>query len=327
MISVVVPVYNTGMYLEDCINSILMQDFTNIEIIVIDDGSRDEVTLDVCDKLKYKDERIRVVHQANAGTAGARNRGVQEAKGDYICFIDSDDTIEKNMLAVLYELIRKYSVKISFCGMYIDNNKKIIRPDEIQSEQVLSVEEFLHYFLLGNNHSSCTVLYHKTIFEKHQFVLGETNEDFLFNFKAVLDEKYVAVTPQKLYHYVKREGSVTTVSTNVRSLDWLNHVKDIQDIMKKRIEFNKLEQEIDYQYLYCNIVLCNKAILSMAGGQKGDALVVYKKAAEELKGKRDRICNNQYLAKRNQMIGIMISIVPRIYMRVATLAIKMLQNI
>lgn len=327
MISVVVPVYNTGMYLENCIDSIMAQDFKNIEIIVIDDGSNDEATLELCDKLESKDERIKVIHQPNTGLSGARNRGVKEAKGNYICFIDSDDTVEKNMLTVLYGLVKKYSVNIGFCGMFVDNSKKIIRPDEIKNEGILSIADFLHYFFLGNNHSSCTVLYHESVFEKHQFALGETNEDYLFNFEVVLDEEYVAVTPQKLYHYVKREGSITTVNTNIRNLDWLNHVKIVRDIMKKRVECEGLEQEIDYQYLFCNIVLCNKAVLSMAGGQKGEAIVVYEKAAKELKGKKNRIYNNQYLSKRNRMIGTIISIVPGIYMRLATLAIRMKQKI
>lgn len=323
LISVIVPVYNTGLYLKNCVESIINQDYKNLEILLVDDGSTDNLSSNLCDEIANEYENITVIHQENSGSAGARNRGVQEAKGEYISFIDSDDVIESDMLSTLYSMAKENSVNVSLCGMVIENNKKVVRPDEVVGDKVLTNTEFLHYFFLGSNHSACTSLYHKSVFKDCKFPLNETNEDYLFNFEVFVRQKKIAVTDKPFYHYVKREGSNTTSSMSLKNLHWLNHVKYIKETMFKLEEFKILSDEINYQYLYCNIVLCNSAVLNMAEGRKSEAVTVYNTAAEELEKSRKELKENKYLSKRNRIIGLVISYFPTLYRILMPLVLKM----
>lgn len=323
LISVIVPVYNTGIYLKDCVESILNQDYKNLEILLVDDGSTDDYSSSLCDEIANEYDNIRAIHQQNCGSAGARNRGVKEAKGEYVSFIDSDDVIEFDMLSTLYTMVKDTGVRVALCGMVIENNKRVVRPDEIVGDKVLTNKEFLHYFFLGSNHSACTSLYHKSVFEDCNFPLNETNEDYLFNFEVFLRADKISVTDKPFYHYVKREGSNTTISTNLRNLHWLDHVKYIKETMDAKKEFKSLSEEVDYQYLYCNVVLCNKAVLSMVEGKKGEAVTVYNTASKELRKSRKELKTNKYLSKRNRIIGLVISYFPSLYRTLMPLVLKL----
>ncbi len=114
-ISVIVPVYNTAMFLPDCIDSILAQTFDDFECILVNDGSSDE-SPSICDAYAEKNAKIRVIHQNNAGLSAARNAGMEMAHGDWITFIDSDDIIYENYLHLLYETAIKYNAEISCCS-------------------------------------------------------------------------------------------------------------------------------------------------------------------------------------------------------------------
>ena len=114
LISVVVPVYNVAKYLKKSIESIVNQTYTNLEIILVDDGSKDE-SGEICEDYSLKDSRIIVIHKPNGGLSDARNAGIKQAKGEYITFVDSDDTIDYDMIEFLYDLILKFHTKMSIC--------------------------------------------------------------------------------------------------------------------------------------------------------------------------------------------------------------------
>ena len=115
LLSIIVPVYKVEKYLTACLDSILMQTYTNFELIVIDDGSPDGCP-SICDSYAARDKRLRVIHQNNAGLAAARNKGLDEARGDLIGFVDSDDTISPSMYMVLYEAMSGSKADISVCN-------------------------------------------------------------------------------------------------------------------------------------------------------------------------------------------------------------------
>ena len=115
LISVIVPVYNVKQYLRRCVDSILKQTYENIEIVLIDDGSTDESGA-ICDRYAQKDVRVKVIHKENGGLSDARNKGMQEARGEYFAFVDSDDYIAKDYIAYLFELIVENKAQISLCG-------------------------------------------------------------------------------------------------------------------------------------------------------------------------------------------------------------------
>ncbi|MBO5142223.1 MAG: glycosyltransferase family 2 protein, partial [Clostridia bacterium] len=112
LVSIIVPIYNVEEYLEDCINSLIAQTYKNIEIILIDDGSKDR-SGKICDSYSKIDKRIRVIHKKNEGLSSARNKGLEESKGEYISFIDSDDKIDIDFIALLMEHIEKNKVDIA----------------------------------------------------------------------------------------------------------------------------------------------------------------------------------------------------------------------
>ena len=115
MISIIVPVYNTSDYLEACFESLSAQTFKDIEIVAIDDGSTDD-SLSICTKWAQKDQRIKVIHQGNKGSAAARNRGIDEASGEYLMFVDSDDFVSPDYVKLLNEETVKNNTDISFCN-------------------------------------------------------------------------------------------------------------------------------------------------------------------------------------------------------------------
>ena len=113
-ISVIVPVYNADLYIKDCIESILRQSFRDFELILVDDGSLDR-SGEICDAYEKKDSRIRVIHQTNQGQAAARNHAIKIAKGEWVCFVDSDDLIHPNMLKSLLHAAIETGSNISAC--------------------------------------------------------------------------------------------------------------------------------------------------------------------------------------------------------------------
>ena len=123
MISVIIPVYNSEKYLHKCIDSVLAQSYTNFELILVNDGSTDG-SGKICDEYAEKDERVGVFHKENGGVSSARNFGIDNAKGEYICFVDSDDWLNEHMYITLIRSIEESNCDISYCG-YFEVNERI----------------------------------------------------------------------------------------------------------------------------------------------------------------------------------------------------------
>lgn len=121
LLSVIVPVYNVENYIGDCIQSLINQHYSNLDILLIDDGSEDRSS-QICDEYADLDNRIRVFHQTNQGLSKARNVGLENAEGEYITFLDSDDFIDIEMYSSLMNVIKEYDVQIAACGMQVFND-------------------------------------------------------------------------------------------------------------------------------------------------------------------------------------------------------------
>lgn len=167
LISIIVPIYNTKEYLPRCVHSLTAQTYENIEILLVDDGSTDG-TGALCDELGTEDVRIRVLHKENGGSSSARNLGLGEAHGEYIGFVDSDDSVSPEMYALLYDGIVKYGVKVAQIGRdeiapdgsYLPN---ICEPPE--KPVCISPEEFLQELLMHRGDCSfCTKLFARELF-------------------------------------------------------------------------------------------------------------------------------------------------------------------
>lgn len=133
-ISVIVPVYNSERYLSQCVESILSQTYSDFELLLINDGSKDK-SESICDEFSKKDKRIRVFHQKNSGVSAARNKGINQAKGEYICFVDADDWVDQNIFEFLINTIESVKGDLSYCGHIEYNNKFNVKKEIQQTHQ------------------------------------------------------------------------------------------------------------------------------------------------------------------------------------------------
>lgn len=238
-ISVIVPVYNTAKYLIDTIDSILRQTYKEFELILIDDGSKDN-SLKICNSIQKKDKRVIVLHQENQGASAARNAGIKIARGKYICFIDSDDYIEPDMLECLIKNAEKYDVDISCCGLVqvtLDGKVKN-HYCHGEKEYFTDMEEIMKNFFINPVYKE--ILYGpynklirseivKEIEFNTKYIMGE---DLLFNFECLEKAKSFYLENRELYHYIKRENSITTSKFAEKDFDYIY----VADILLKKVK-------------------------------------------------------------------------------------------
>ena len=207
MISVIVPVYNAESYLAECIDSVLKQTYSDFELILVNDGSIDD-SLKICKS--YEDKRIIVIDQANAGVSSARNAGIEQSKGEYICFVDSDDTLPNDSLYTLYnEVITSRTDAVIAPFQYQYGNTYL--PHALrQKVGVYSYRDVLSDFIDDGTLSGfyigsvCSALYKKSLIDSNgiHFVEGlKNNEDGLFNFEYALAASNFSVIDSVAYNY------------------------------------------------------------------------------------------------------------------------------
>lgn len=184
MITIIIPVYNKEAYLPRCLDSVLAQSVKDLEILLVDDGSTDG-SAGVCDSYAQKDSRIRVIRRENGGASAARNTGIEEAKGEYIGFVDADDWIEPGMYETLLSCMtgnqkQKVQVVQLMSRDYAPDGTLICPPRrEDGAEERLSEEEFFRELMMHIGDSSfCTKLFRASFLKNYRFTEGRKNEDF-----------------------------------------------------------------------------------------------------------------------------------------------------
>ncbi len=227
LISVIVPVYNCAAYLPQCIESLSAQTYRHLQIILVDDGSKDG-SGEICDKYAAKDARITVIHQANAGVSAARNAGLKAARGEYIGFADGDDYAATELYEYLYGLICKYDTKISVCNYYeVHEKQSKVCPDSPTREHKFSAEEAL--FRLLRMLSVWHQLFHREMFDHISFDENMSYaEDLYVSFQAFVNAGAIAYGPKPLYYYRRHEASVTkSFKWNPKHLGYITVSDDI----------------------------------------------------------------------------------------------------
>lgn len=224
LLSIIVPVYKVEKYLSACLDSILVQTYANFELIVIDDGSPDGCA-DICESYAARDQRVRVIHQQNAGLAAARNRGLDEAKGELIGFVDSDDTISPDMYSVLYEALSASKADICVCNYRcVDEMGHPVGEEDlpIKDEVIVGVSAIIKKLEEDKNWFWVTAwnkLYRRELLESLRFPQGKLHEDeFIIHHILVRCNKAACVS-EALYIYLKRGGSITGSSFTLNRLD------------------------------------------------------------------------------------------------------------
>ena len=209
-ISVIVPVYNVESYLRRCIDSILDQTYKNIEIVLIDDGSTDS-SGDICDIYADRYAIIKSIHKENKGPSDTRNVGVENAKGEYIYFLDSDDYIIRDCLDILYKNAKESDADLS-CGSFgfFDDNHPVQIKARTNSVSSCSGEKACIDLLYGRCFytSSCNILIKQNIARGSLFPVGKYHEDEMTTFRYFLKASRVVKTEIQTYFYYQREGSI-----------------------------------------------------------------------------------------------------------------------
>lgn len=205
MISIIVPIYNSELYLRQCLDSIRAQTYSDIEVIMIDDGSTDG-SKDLAKYFVERDERFHLYSQENEGVSAARNAGLDKASGEYILFVDSDDWIEPRMIEALLKNMLQHNTDIACC-QYDRGGEYIQEKTEIWDRET-TLKNFLIHKLI--NGSLVNKLFKKDILNQKKLDLTiKYGEDALFLWKTLLDVRSISVFPEVLYHVTLHDDSAT----------------------------------------------------------------------------------------------------------------------
>ena len=241
-ISIIVPIYNIEEYLEKCVKSIQKQTYKNIEILLVDDGSKDNCA-SMCDNMALKDERIKVIHKKNGGLSSARNEGIKHATGKYICFVDGDDFIREDYCEVLYNALVETKSDVSAVSYKeIKNSKTRIYNSAARSKKEFddkltlynrneTIIQFLHW---KNFRIAWNKLYKASILKDVWFKEGTTFEDMFFNYKVLSKCKKVAYVNSPCYCYIRRDGSISTTYSEKNLNDFADAILDVYYGVKEK---------------------------------------------------------------------------------------------
>ena len=218
MVSVIVPIYNVEEYLEECLESIRNQTYTNIEVILVNDGSTDG-SIEICERFCQQDNRFKLLTQENQGLSAARNRGVKESIGEYIMFVDSDDVVKENIVEVLFFYMNS-DVDIVECQItrckdeLVENKPTSIMFKGESTEAILKSIEFKEV-----KFCAFTKLYRRELVEKVPFLEGYIYEDVYTGMNYLKYIRKMVAVDLKGYYYRVRPNSIMTKSFNEKNLD------------------------------------------------------------------------------------------------------------
>lgn len=249
LVSIVIPIYNSEKYLKKCIDSILKQKYSNLEIILINDGSTDNSDK-ICDSLAIEDKRIKVIHKLNEGVSAARNKGLELAKGEYIFFIDSDDYIDENVIKDMILYSRDYDI-VKVSHKFIENGKitKVV-----SNNLSYKNDEYIKEIISSNigGHSWGYLLKRSTLeriyFDKNTSCM----EDTIFIISCIIKSKSIKCINSSYYNYRINENGITCSSSRI--------FKNINDYMYSVDKIEKIIDSSDIKY-NCNYDILRKKII------------------------------------------------------------------
>jgi glycosyltransferase involved in cell wall biosynthesis len=258
-VSIIVPIYNVEPYIHRCIDSILSQTLSNIEIILVNDGSTDRCGI-IADEYASKDSRVQVVHKKNEGQSSARNAGLELSRGEYIGFIDADDWIDSKMFEGLFKAAEDSQADITVCGRLVYSEEgnlegRVEPPEKIFDFTKIGLEEYvLDSFLFPHTPSVCNKLYKRNIIEINRLRFEDTksvgSEDTLFNYSALCHTKRLCSISQLYYKGTARIGSTARTYKNGEMYRTANLLKRCREYSLKVGNAAIAERVSPYLFLY-----------------------------------------------------------------------------
>ena len=244
-LSIIVPVYGVEKYIAKCIASLLSPHVDGYEVLVVDDGTKDR-SIEIVEE-RFSDPRIRIIHQENAGLSAARNRGILEAKGDYVWFFDSDDWAETERIPAIIDMLCDCEA-LALSHYYIDKNPNYQKIHGYNSSARTGLDLMSEVFM------PCApyYLYKKKFLVENDFFFekGILHEDDLFTSITLPKVRQLKIFDEPVYHHYMREGSITHIVTPKR-------IDDIIYILKKLLDYGEVNIPSAYKYKWGKCVVCN----------------------------------------------------------------------
>lgn len=248
-ISIIICTYNTEKYISKCLDSLIEQSYSNLEIIIIDDGSKDQ-TKKILETYQKKDQRISLhYNKENKGLAYSRNVGLKKSTGDYIGFIDSDDYIDINYYEELHRALKKNQADIAVCDIksVYEANNTVLTIEGCKGDP----SKTLSYINVGLAASACNKLFKKELFENTTFDVGKVNEDVAVIIPIMVKSKKITYVKDVYYYYIQRENSIQNSEFSEKRFDIFSGVEHTLEKIK---EYDTLEE-------YKNALIFNQIIL------------------------------------------------------------------
>lgn len=222
VLSIIVPVYNGEQYLRECFDSIISQSYSDFELILINDGSKDG-SGDICDEYAAKHENIKVMHKENGGVTAARRDGLKNASGRFVTFVDCDDWIDSDMYEKMLAKAEDYNADAVICSIVYETDSGAVKHKNTVESGLYNKEKLVTEFypkilfdfdvcLPGVNPSLCNKIFKKELLENVIFKVNDTisyGEDALCTYPALMDSESIYVMEESFYHYRKNDDSVT----------------------------------------------------------------------------------------------------------------------
>lgn len=222
LISVIVPIYNVEKYLPRCVESIINQEYKNLEIILVDDGSPDNCP-QICDDYQKQDSRIKVIHKKNGGLSDARNAGMEIATGEYVAFVDSDDWVDLKMFEHMMEVARNKNADIVECNVYNAYDSYSEKYNVDPYNEYMDNYAIMKAYVKDYNIKTVVwnKVYKKELLNGIEFELGKYNEDEFFTYRVLAKANIYVHLENYYYYYYQRKGSIMGSDFSLKKLDSL----------------------------------------------------------------------------------------------------------
>lgn len=257
LISIIVPIYNVESYLQRCIDSLLLQTYVNIEIVLVNDGSTDH-SLAICQENAQKDKRVRVFSKTNGGVADTRNFGVSVASGQWVSFVDPDDYVDRDYVEYLYTLLTNNHATMAICQHRNVYKSGRVQTNVYDGSTVLDAHTAVKRLLYDDqiDTSVWAKLYPAWFFDKIHFPKGRLFEDIAATYKTFLASERIAVGSEAKYSYPFRHNSIVNNSFSLHKLDLIDMTEQMASEVVK--VFPDLQVACQRRVLYAYVSTLNQ---------------------------------------------------------------------
>ncbi len=274
-ISVIVPIYKVERYLRRCVDSILSQTFSDLEVILVDDGSPDQCGA-ICDEYAAADPRVKVIHKPNGGLSSARNAGIEAATGEYLAFIDSDDWLDADMFGQLHRLCTEHNAQIAECSFRSIYKDAVVEEtpctaeviEANSSQAICGILEWKHFKPLA-----CNKLYHRSVIGNTRYPEGWLHEDEFTTYKFFAAAKKLVYLDVSKYNYDRsRTDSITGEAFREGNLDVCFALRERREFLH-HFGFSELEEQDNNVYCWILLDKLYKCYQNKIKGPKVDAVL------------------------------------------------------